>query len=101
MIGIIKPSRMALTPAEYVKERDKALMDIEDFVHFAAKYLQDRPLPKFNIIEISFHQLRTACNNIPREEKLKSWKWLRERNYQTWDDGELENAVRTDNPKPN
>lgn len=76
------------TPAEYVKERNEALMDFATFITFAEKYGKF-PLPRKEVLEISFHQLRTAARSLKPEARSESKRWLLQRNYMPWDDGDV------------
>lgn len=82
-------SNFAQTPAEYVKERNQALLNFEDFLLFAKKYQTNRLIPTRAVAEIAFHQLRTAALSLPDPIRLESYRWLKARGFHSWDDGEL------------
>lgn len=41
------------------------------------------------VAEITLHKTRTGVATLPREVRRASWRWLTERGYSTWDDGDL------------
>jgi hypothetical protein len=73
----------------YVEERNFALVqDLDRFIDWAMKYTEGPPPPR-RIIEISYHQLRTACIGLPMEARSISKKWLLDHGYRSWDDGDV------------
>jgi hypothetical protein len=71
---------------EYVKARNEALQgSLKDFTEFTRSVGWAHPC----VIEISYHQLRTACVTLPMELRSKSKKWLLDRDMKSWDDGDV------------
>lgn len=72
----------------YVSERDRALSS--DFQAFKKWCLEiHNRVPDDNVLEISYHQLRTACDNVPMHMRTMSKRWLLSNKYRSWDDGDV------------
>jgi hypothetical protein len=84
---MIDPESFALTPKQYVAERNKALLNLDDFIVFCEKYAGS--IPERGVVEMAYHKLRTAAQGLPLKERKASYEWLCARNYTTWDDGDL------------
>lgn len=81
--------------AAFVKERDEMLLacDVDRMLDFYKKHNPDMPAPSDRLVaEMMLHKARTGVRSLPRDERLKSAMWLRERGYSTFDDGELADA---------
>lgn len=85
-------SKQKAKTAAFVKERDEILLagDIDRMMEFHARNNPSSPaFPSRQVAEISFHKARTALVSLPREIRLISKRWLRERGYSSLDDGDL------------
>lgn len=81
--------------AAFVKERDEMLLacDVDQMLAFYKKHNPTMPMPSDRIVaEMMLHKARTGVRTLPREERMRSAKWLRERGCSTFDDGELTDA---------
>jgi hypothetical protein len=76
---------------EFLRERNEMLLacDIDRSIAFWAKHSPDRPFPNREAAEAGLHKARTAVRSLPREERLRSKRWLDERGMSSWDDGDL------------
>ena len=77
-----------------VKERAEMLLslDVDRCIAFYKKYNPDRLLPPRRVIEAGMHKARTGALSLPKEERKKSKRWLREHDMDTMpiDDGDLD-----------
>ena len=70
---------------DYTQARDKACMGtLEDFKAFAAKHNM-----KAEILEITYHKMRTAIVTLPMQERILSKAWLHDHGYSSLDDGDV------------
>jgi hypothetical protein len=77
------------TTEQYVAERNRALMGtLADFGLWVSLYTKGLPSSKL-AVEISYHQLRTACVDLPMDARIQSKLWLVSRKYKSWDDGDV------------
>lgn len=78
----------------FVKERDEMLLacDIDLVRAFHAKHNPGLPEPSDEVAWLMLHKARTAARSLPREERVKSKKWLTERGSASMDDGDLADA---------
>lgn len=78
--------------AAFVAERNEMLLsgDVDRLMAFHAKHNPGLP-PMTNriVAEITLHKSRTAAKGLPMEARLQSKRWLTERGYKSWDDGDL------------
>lgn len=88
MLWNVRPNGMS--PEEYCHQRDMVLLsgDWRKLKQFARR-LGSKALPSDEAIEISLHQLITAVQTLPFQYRKQSYRWLFERGYRSWDDGEL------------
>lgn len=76
----------------FCKERDEMLLacDVDKSMAFHRKH---NPGKMLNIsretAEIGLHKARTAVLSLPKEERLKSKKWLEDRGHTSMDCGTL------------
>lgn len=76
----------------FVKERDEMLMagDIDRCIAFHEKHNPGiRAFPNRLVAEISLHKARTAAKTLPVSFRSESKKWLTDRGYASWDDGDV------------
>lgn len=81
--------------AAFVKERNEVLLsgDIDRLLAFHAKHNPgSMTFSSREVAEVAMHKARTACVGLPIEARLASNRWLRERGYSTFDDGNLNDA---------
>jgi len=72
----------------YVEERNAALLgSLEAFATWAREKSGMSPEP--HVIEISYHQLRTAARSLPMEARSLSKHWLLQNDLRPWDDGDV------------
>lgn len=82
----------------FCKERDEVLLsgDLDRVIEFQKKYN-----PRLSEVIDSFsrekqeagmHKAITAMPSLPRSHRMKSKHWLVEHGYQSWDDGDLNDA---------
>lgn len=80
---------------KFVSERDKALMAgdleaLEDLaIAYGANISKDAPM---EIRLAGMHKAITTVKSLPREHRMKSARWLRERGYTSFDGGDLADA---------
>jgi hypothetical protein len=84
------------TVQDFVKERNEVLLraDLDEVVAFQKKYNEGMDwssVPR-HIQEVGMHKAITAVTILPRQHRLKSKRWLTERGYQSFDDGDLNDA---------
>jgi len=76
----------------FVKERDEVLLsdDLGRVWAFMRKYNPALPEPSSReVMEIALHKARTGALSLPVELRRASKKWLTERGYKSFDDGDL------------
>lgn len=79
----------------FCKERDEMLLacDVDRMMAFHAKHNPDSPgFSSREVAETALHKARTGVQSLPAEERLKSKRWLRDRGYSSFDDGDLSDA---------
>jgi hypothetical protein len=78
------------TAKAYVRERNAALLgSIDEFEQWCHRRHSSRKVPVRPILEISYHQMRTAAVTLPMEARQISKRWLLERQLMPWDDGDI------------
>ncbi len=84
-------AREELSIDQFKKDRNEAMlsMDEKKIRAYMKKYGNQANQPLGDIFWASVHKARTAIPSIPLEERIKSKKWLIERNLSSLDDGEL------------
>lgn len=80
--------------AAFVKERNEVLLagDVDRLIAFHSKHNPGAVFSSREVAEIAMHKARTACTGLPMEARLESKRWLRERSYGSFDDGDLTDA---------
>lgn len=84
------------TVQEYIKARDKVLLNgkLEDLKAFLKE--RNMPCPKRKeILIVVWHQCITASENLPKDYRRISRKWLIDRGYRSLDNGDLEDRFFT------
>lgn len=82
--------------AAFVKERNEVLLraDLDEVAAFQKKHNPDMDwdaVPR-HIQEVGMHKAITAVSHLPRPHRMKSKRWLTERGYKSFDDGDLTDA---------
>jgi hypothetical protein len=74
----------------YCAARDKVLLtrDPRQMIALLAKYHNDQ-LPSLEVAEITMHKMTTAIRSMPMALRTESKRWLLERGYQPYDDGDV------------
>lgn len=80
----------------YVKERDSVLLsgDVAKVAALRKKhspYLSPPISPE--VEEIAMHKAITGCLSLPFDYRKKSKRWLTERGYTSFDDGDLDDET--------
>lgn len=81
--------------ADFVKERDEMLLacDVDRMLAFYKKHNPELPMPSEHVVaEMMLHKARTGVKSLPRDERMKSARWLKDRGYTTLDDDDLNDA---------
>lgn len=75
---------------EFLNDRKTALLSMDKAVieKYCAKYGISLPKDEATFW-CAIHKARTADLLLPLEERMKSKRWLTERNYESMDDGDL------------
>lgn len=76
---------------QFLKDRREALlsMDKEKLLAYAKKY-EVKSIPSDDeIFWIGIHKARTACVDLPMEERSKSKQWLTNLGFRSLDDGDV------------
>jgi hypothetical protein len=84
------------TVQEYVKARDKVLLNgkLEDLREFLKE--RNMPCPKRkDVLTVVWHQCITASENLPKDYRRISRKWLIDKGYRSLDNGDLEDRFFT------
>jgi hypothetical protein len=81
---------------DFVTERNEVLLraDLDEVVAFQKKHnpgMDWQNVPR-HIQEVGMHKAITAVLNLPRSHRMKSKRWLTERGYKSFDDGDLNDA---------
>lgn len=80
----------------FVKERNEVLLraDLDEVVAFQKKHNPDMDWDAMDprSWEVGMHKAITAVPALPREHRMKSKRWLAERGYRSFDDGDLSDA---------
>lgn len=64
--------------------------DIDRMMEFDAKHNPGvRSFASHEVAEIALHKARTAAKSLPIELRLESKRWLSDRSYSSFDDGDL------------
>lgn len=78
---------------EFIADRDAALlsMDKEKLIAYGNKWgVNWKLVPgEEEWFWVSIHKARTGALSLPREERIKSKKWLKQRGLRSLDDGDL------------
>ncbi len=74
----------------FKKDRNEALlsMDKEKIIAYMARWGQ-KAIPNDKVFWASVHKARTACVDLPIEERQKSKGWLKNEGLTFLDDGDL------------
>jgi hypothetical protein len=72
-------------------ERDAILLkgDLDDVLAFVRRQEPDYVPMNRHVLEIMLHKSRTAVASLPMEVRAASKRWLIERGYQPYDDGDV------------
>ena len=72
---------------QFNKERNAALiLGVEAMKEFYRKENRGKPEPASELVwEIMYHKCVTAVEAMPPELRATSKKWLKDRNYQSWE----------------
>lgn len=76
--------------ADYVAERNAILEsgDVGRLIEFSREHLP-APFSSRYVAEIALHKMRTAVTTLPLALRRESYRWLKERGIETYDDGGL------------
>ena len=76
--------------AAFVVERDEVFlsMDRQRILDFYTRYEIPRPSSE-EVMWASVHKARTGNRNLPMEARSESKRWLLERGYSSFDDGDV------------
>jgi hypothetical protein len=82
--------------AAFIIERDAVLLsgDVNRCVAFMLKFNPELSAPSsYEVAEISMHKAITAAKSLPMDYRVKSYRWLVNRGYSTFDDGDVKAAA--------
>jgi hypothetical protein len=81
---------------DFVKERNEVLLraDLDEVIAFQKKHNPGSgwEVAPREVHEVGMHKAITAVLNLPRSHRMKSKRWLTERGYKSFDDGDLNDA---------
>ena len=77
--------------AKFTAERDAMLLkgDLDEVLAFVRRDHPDYVPMNRHVLEVMLHKSRTAVHSLPMEVRTASKRWLIERGYQPWDDGDV------------
>lgn len=84
-----------MNESEYYKSLDEALLslNVEKLKAHAKKYGIDFQPRNEEAWEVALHKAITGRRVLPREIRIASRKFLLERGFKSWDDGDLGGAA--------